>query len=45
MFAKMTGFSIRKNDLKRYKNEDIVSQKWVCFREGHRLTKCFENEN
>ena len=38
MFAKVTGFSIRKEDLKRDKNGVIISQKWVCSREGHRAT-------
>ena len=33
MLAKVAGFSIRKDDLKRDKNEDIISRKWVCSRE------------
>ncbi|XP_059597995.1 protein FAR1-RELATED SEQUENCE 5 [Vitis vinifera] len=45
MLAKLTGFSIRKNDLKRDKNGDIISRKWVCSKEGHRATKFFENDN
>ena len=44
MLAKVTGFSIRKDDLKRDKNEDIISRKWVCSREGHRATKFIEND-
>ncbi|XP_010648117.1 protein FAR1-RELATED SEQUENCE 12-like [Vitis vinifera] len=34
MLAKVAGFSIRKDDLKRDKNGDIISRKWVCSREG-----------
>ena len=45
MFTKVTGFSIQKDDLEWDKNADIVSRKWVCSREGHQSTKCFENEN
>ena len=45
MFAKVTRFSIWKDDLKWDKNEYIVSRKWVCSKEGNRLAKCFENEN
>ena len=44
MLAKVTGFRIRKDDLKRDKNEDIISQNWVCSREGHRATKFIEND-
>ncbi|KAL6311958.1 hypothetical protein AAG906_007446 [Vitis piasezkii] len=36
MLAKVAGFSIRKDDLKRDKNGDIISRKWVCSREGQR---------
>ncbi|KAL6345695.1 hypothetical protein AAG906_017432 [Vitis piasezkii] len=45
MLAKLTEFSIRKDDLKRDKNGDIISRKWVCSKEGHRATKFFENDN
>ena len=45
IFAKVIGFSIQKDDLKRDKNGDIVSWKLVYSREGHRLTKFFEKEN
>ena len=45
MFIKVIGFSIQKDDLEWDKNGDIVSRKWVCSREGHWPTKCFENEN
>ncbi|XP_034695633.1 uncharacterized protein LOC117921781 [Vitis riparia] len=34
MLAKVAEFSIRKDDLKRDKNGDIISRKWVCSREG-----------
>ena len=44
MFAKVTGFSIRKEDLKRDKNGVIISRKWVCSREGHRATKFIQND-
>ena len=44
MLAKVTKFSIRKDDLKRDKNGDIISRKWVCSREGHRATKFIEND-
>ena len=30
MFAKVTIFSVQKDDLKRDKNGDIISRKWVC---------------
>ena len=45
MFAKVTEFSIWQNELKWDKNWDIISWKWVCSKEGHRLAKCFQNEN
>ncbi|KAL6347575.1 hypothetical protein AAG906_026101 [Vitis piasezkii] len=45
MLAKLTGFSIRKDDLKQDKNGDIISRKWVCSKEGHRATKFIENDN
>ncbi|RVW90233.1 hypothetical protein CK203_036783 [Vitis vinifera] len=41
---KVAGFSIRKDDLKRDKNGDIISRKWVCSREGQRVTKFIEND-
>ncbi|KAL6342650.1 hypothetical protein AAG906_012517 [Vitis piasezkii] len=44
MLARVAGFSIRKDDLKRDKNGDIISRKWVCSREGQRATKFFEND-
>ena len=44
MLAKVTRFSIRKDDLKWDKNEDIISRKWVCSRKGHRATKFIEND-
>ncbi|XP_034680319.1 protein FAR1-RELATED SEQUENCE 5-like [Vitis riparia] len=44
MLAKVAGFSIRKDDLKRDKNGDIISRKWVCSREGQRATKFIEND-
>ena len=30
LFAKVVGFSVRKDDVKRDKNKNIVSRKWVC---------------
>ncbi|XP_059597879.1 protein FAR1-RELATED SEQUENCE 5-like [Vitis vinifera] len=44
MLARVVGFSIRKDDLKRDKNGDIISQKWVCSREGQRATMFIEND-
>ncbi|KAL6331659.1 hypothetical protein AAG906_014309 [Vitis piasezkii] len=44
MLARVAGFSIRKDDLKRDKNGDIISRKWVCSREGQRATKFIEND-
>ena len=38
LYAKVTRFSIQKDDLKRDKNGYIISQKWVCYREGHLST-------
>ena len=45
IYAKAIGFSVQKDDLKRDKNGGIISPKWVCSKEGHRLAKCFQNEN
>ncbi|WJZ84125.1 hypothetical protein VitviT2T_003746 [Vitis vinifera] len=45
LFAKVTGFSVRKDDVKRDKNQNIVSHKWVCSKEGYRHRVCLENEN
>ena len=33
LFAKVIGFSVRKNDVKQDKNQNIVSRKWVCSKE------------
>ncbi|RVX19264.1 Protein FAR1-related sequence 5 [Vitis vinifera] len=44
MLARVAGFGIRKDDLKRDKNGDIISRKWVCSREGQRATKFIEND-
>ena len=35
LFAKVTEFSVRKDDVKRDKNQNIVSSKWVCSKEGY----------
>lgn len=45
MYVKVIRFNVQKDDLKRYKNEHIISLKWVCSEEGHQLIKCFQNEN
>ncbi|RVX07698.1 Protein FAR1-related sequence 5 [Vitis vinifera] len=45
LFTKVTGFSVRKDDVKRDKNQNIVSRKWVCSKEGYRHRVCLENEN
>ena len=45
LFTKVTGFSVRKDDVKRDKNQNIVSRKWVCLKEGYRHKVCLENEN
>ena len=45
LFAKVVGFSVRKDDVKRDKNQNIVSRKWVCSKEGYRHKVCLENEN
>ena len=45
LFAKVTKFSIRKDDLKQDKNGYIISRKWVCSKEGHRATKFIQNDN
>ena len=45
LFAKVTGFNVRKDYVKRDKNQNIVSHKWVCSKEGYRHKVCLENEN
>lgn len=45
IYARVTVFSIQKDDLKRNKNEEIISRNWVCYKERHWLPKCFKNEN
>ena len=45
LFAKVTGFSVRKDDVKRDKNQNIVSRKWVCSKEGYQQRGCLKNEH
>ena len=45
LFAKVTGFSVRNDDVKRDKNQNLVSCKWVCSKEGYRKRVRLENEN
>ena len=42
MFAKVTVFSVRKDDLKRDKNGDIISRKWVCSKKDINWQSVFE---
>ena len=45
LFVKVTGLSVRKDDVKQDKNQNIVSYKWVCSKERYRHRVCLENEN
>ena len=39
MYAKLVGFSIRKDEIKRNKNNIVTSRRWVCAKEGLRIRK------
>ena len=43
--AKVTRFSVQKDDLKHEYNGNIIYRKWVYSKEGYQLEKCFRNEN
>ena len=45
MYAKVIGYSIQKDDVKWDKNWDVISQKLVCSKKRHRLSKCLQKEN
>ena len=34
MYAKLVGFNIRKDEIKRNKNNIVTSIRWVCAKEG-----------
>uniref|UniRef100_A0A2N9H0R3 Uncharacterized protein n=1 Tax=Fagus sylvatica TaxID=28930 RepID=A0A2N9H0R3_FAGSY len=38
-YAKFVGFSVRKDDVKRDKNNTVISRRWVCAKEGFRKIK------
>ena len=33
-YVKFVGFSVRKDDVKRDKNNIVISRRWVCAKEG-----------
>ena len=39
MYAKLVRFSIRKDEIKRNKNNIVTSRRWVCAKEGLRIRK------
>ncbi|KAF3950776.1 hypothetical protein CMV_023511 [Castanea mollissima] len=44
-YAKLVGFSIRKDEIKRNKNNIVTSRRWVCAKEGFRTTRKEDNLN
>ena len=38
-YVKFVGFSVRKDDVKRDKNNIVISRRWVCAKEGFRKIK------
>ena len=44
-YAKLVGFSIRKNEIKRNKNNIVTSRRWVCAKEGFRIARKEDNLN
>ncbi|KAK9993971.1 hypothetical protein SO802_023674 [Lithocarpus litseifolius] len=43
--AKLVGFSIRKDEIKRKKNNIVTSRRWVCAKEGFRTARKEDNLN
>ncbi|XP_028064308.1 protein FAR1-RELATED SEQUENCE 5-like [Camellia sinensis] len=41
-YAKVKGFSIRRDQLYKDKNNMVISRNWVCSKEGHRQSKYLE---
>ena len=44
-YAKLVGFSIRKDEIKRNKNNIVTSRRWVCAKEGFRIARKEDNLN
>ncbi|KAI4336479.1 hypothetical protein L6164_015001 [Bauhinia variegata] len=44
-YASAVGFIVRKDDIGRNKQGEVVMRKWVCNREGYRQRKYLENAN
>ena len=44
-YAKLVEFSIRKDEIKRNKNNIVTSRRWVCAKEGLRVRKNEANLN
>ncbi|XP_050259192.1 protein FAR1-RELATED SEQUENCE 5-like [Quercus robur] len=44
-YAKLVGFSIRKDEIKRNKDNIVTSRRWVCAKEGLRIRKNESNVN
>ena len=44
-YAKLVGFNIRKDEIKRNKNNIVTSRRWVCAKEGLRIRKNEANLN
>ena len=44
LFAKVIGFSVRNDEVKWDQNQNIVSRKWVCSKEGYQQRVCLKNE-
>ena len=44
-YAKLVGFSIRKDEIKRNKNNIVTSRRWVCAKEGLQIRKNEANLN
>ncbi|KAK9993976.1 hypothetical protein SO802_023679 [Lithocarpus litseifolius] len=43
--AKLVGFSIHKDEIKRNKNNIVTSRRWVCAKEGFRIARKEDNLN
>ena len=44
-YSSAMGFSVRKDDIRHYKNGTISIRRWVCSKEGLRSKKDLEKEN
>ncbi|XP_024042049.1 protein FAR1-RELATED SEQUENCE 5-like [Citrus clementina] len=44
-YSRLVGFSVRKNELRRFKSGQTTIRRWVCNLEGYRAEKYLANDN